>query len=218
MIRKVSANGSLHCYSLKMDIRRFFDSIDHTILKSLIRKEIHDEKALRIIDTFIDSFYVKQKGKRIPLGNVTSQLFANIYLHELDMHKLREPNYLRYCDDFIILSSDQHYLRCLISYIGECLAKHVKLELHPKKIILRKLSTGIDFVGYVFFAHHTLLRNRTKQRMKCRLKNTFESFLNDSTEAVAMDQQLQSYLGILSHANQHKLSLALKNAYWVRQE
>ncbi len=220
MIKKVSSNGTRHCYSLKMDIKRFFDSIDHNILKNLIRKNIHHEKALRIIDIIIDSFYVDKKGKGIPLGNVTSQLFANVYLHELDLfikQVLREPYYLRYCDDFIILSSDQHHLRCLIAHIGKFLAEHLQLDLHPKKIFLRKLSTGIDFIGYVFFAHHTLLRPRTKQRMKKRLKNTLDGFLNGKTEAVAMDQQLQSYLGILSHSNQHILSQAMKNAYWVRQ-
>ncbi len=219
MIRKVSANGTRHCYSLKMDIKRFFDSIDHNILKNLIRKNIHDEKALKLIDTIIDSFYVNKTGKGVPLGNVTSQLFANVYLHELDIyvkHVLCKPHYLRYCDDFIILSRDQHYLLCLIARIGEYLAENLQLELHPNKIILRKLSTGIDFVGYVFFAHHTLLRNRTKQRMKNRLKQTFEDFIDGTTKAATMDQQLQSYLGILSHSNQHTLSQAIKNAYCVR--
>jgi RNA-directed DNA polymerase len=101
-------------------------------------------------------------------------------------------------------------LRCLIAHIGEFLANHLQLKLHPKKIILRKLSTGIDFIGYVFFSHHTLLRIRTKKRMKSRLKKTFESLLHGKIEAVAMDQQLQSYLGIMSHASQHDLSQALK--------
>ncbi len=220
MIRKVSANGTRHCYSLKMDVKRFFDSIDHKILKNLIRKNIHDERALKIIDIIIDSFHVKIRGKGIPLGNVTSQLFANIYLHELDMfikHTLRERYYLRYCDDFIILSSDEHYLRCVIADTGEFLSKHLQLELHPKKIILRKLSTGVDFIGYIFFAHHTLLRSCTKKRMYKRLKTTYEHLLNNQIECFAMDQQLQSYLGILSHANQFTLSQALKNAYWIRE-
>ncbi len=132
-------------------------------------------------------------------------------------HVLREPHHLRYCDDFIVLSGDQAYLMCLIARIGEFLAKHLQLELHPNKIILRKLSTGIDFIGYVFFAHHTLLCNRTKQRMKNRLKQTFNDLLDGATEAAAMDQQLQSYLGILPHSNQHTLSQAIKNPYWVRQ-
>jgi RNA-directed DNA polymerase len=105
-----------------MDIKRFFDSIEHVILKKLIRKQIYDERALHIIDTIIDSFHVKIKGKGIPLGNVTSQIFANIYLHELDIyikHSLRERYYLRYCDDFIILSSDEHYLKCVIAHANQ---------------------------------------------------------------------------------------------------
>lgn len=93
----------------------------------------------------------------------------------------------------------------------------MKLELHPKKVIIRKLSKGIDFIGYVLFAHHILVRTRTKQRMKRRLKNSHESFLKGRIEANAVDQQLQSYLGILSHANQYNLSQAMKNAYGLRQ-
>ena len=87
MIRKVSANGTKPCYALKMDIRRFFDTVDHQILKILLCKTINDEKTLKIIDMIIDSFKIKNGVKGpvgIPLGNVTSQLFANVYLNELD--------------------------------------------------------------------------------------------------------------------------------------
>ena len=167
----------------------------------------------------IDSFTLHADGKGIPLGNVTSQLFANVYLHELDhfiKHVHRERYYLRYCDDFIILSSDECHLKCLIAHIREFLARNLQLELHPKKVTIRKLSTGIDFIGYVHFPHHTLVRSRTKQRMKKRLKITFESLLEGEIEAAALDQQLQSYLGILTHADQYFLSQAIKNAYWVR--
>jgi len=136
MVRKVSANGTRHCYGLKMDVKHFFDSVDHKILKVLLRKCIKDSKILKIIDAIIDSFNVGVDGKGIALGNVISQLFANIYLHELDDYikqVLREPFYLRYCDDFIILSSDQHHLMCLIDKIGIFLADRLQLELHPKK-------------------------------------------------------------------------------------
>lgn len=220
MIRKASANATRHCYCLKMDIKRFFDSVDHKILKCLLRKKIWDENILKLIDIIIDSFSIGKEGKGIPLGNVTSQIFANIYLHELDKyikHQLREPYYLRYCDDFIILSNDESHLRCLIEYIRKFLLINLQVELHPKKIILRKLSKGIDFIGYILFANHLLVRTKTKRRMKNRLKITFERFLKGSIDTKMMDQQLQSYLGILSHANQYKLSLALRNTYWVRE-
>ena len=126
-----------------------------------------------------------------------------------------EPGTVRYCDDFIILSSDQHHLKCLIDKISQFLSANLQLELHPKKVILQKLRKGIDFVGYVFFPHHRLMRTKTKQRMKKRLKKTFKQILEGDLELRTMDQQLQSCLGILSHANQHRLSQALKNAYWV---
>lgn len=220
MIRKMSVNGTRPCYALKMDIRRFFDTVDHQVLKTILRKTIQDEDVLKITDMIIDSFKLGD-NLGIPLGNVTSQLFANIYLHELDSfvkHTLKERYYIRYCDDFIILSNNEEHLKHLIISIQEFLAKKLKLELHPKKVILRKLTQGIDFVGYVLFEKHVLLRTQSKQRMKRRLKEAYESFLIGKTAAAPMDQKLQSYLGILSHANQHRLSQAIKNAYWVRTE
>lgn len=218
MIRKASRNGKTFCYALKMDIKRFFDSVGHQILKQLIRKKVKDEKALVIIDEIIDSFHTIA-GVGIPLGNVTSQLFANIYLHELDdfiKQRLREKFYLRYCDDFIILSEDRSHLESLVPFISEFLGSILHLELHPKKVILRKLSQGIDFIGYILFQSHTLLRTCTAKRMKKKLKEGYTKYLKREMDVETFDQKLQSYLGILSQANQHALSQALKNAYWMR--
>ncbi len=224
MIRKVSANGKQPCYALKMDIKRFFDTINHGILKTLLRKKIKDEKALKIIDTIIDSFRVSSGPMGdvgIPLGNATSQLFANVYLHELDdfiKQTLQKSYYLRYCDDFIILSNNENHLKYLIVVIQQFLIKNLQLTLHPNKLIIRKLSQGIDFVGYVLFSKYTLVRTRTKQRLKKRLKNLYETYFQGNIDGINMDQRLQSNLGILSHANEYNLSLALKNAYWVRKD
>ncbi len=222
MILKVSVNGTQPCFALKMDIKRFFDSINHQTLKTLIRKTLKDESALKIIDTIIESFKV-HKGPLgpvgIPLGNATSQLFANIYLHELDdfiKHDLQESYYLRYCDDFIILANNENHLKSLIPIIQKFLTENLQLELHPKKLIIRKLNQGIDFVGYVLFERHILLRAQTKRRMKKRLKKAHEDYLRCKATADNLDQKIQSYLGILSHADQHTLSQTMKNAYWVR--
>jgi hypothetical protein len=130
--------------------------------------------------------------------------------------ELKEKYYLRYCDDFIVLSNDKVHLEALIISIREFLVKNLRLELHPKKVVIRKLQQGIDFVGYVLFEKHVLMRTRSKQRMKRRLKEGYEKYLIGVVDAAPMDQRLQSYLGILSHANQHTLSQAIKNAYWVR--
>lgn len=167
MIRKISANGTRPCYALKMDIRRFFDTVDHSILKMLLRKNIKDENALKMTEMIIDSFRTSaDKNVGIPLGNVTSQLFANVYLHELDdfvKQELKEKFYLRYCDDFIILSNNKFHLNNLIISIRNFSEKNLRLELHPKKVIIKKLGQGIDFLGYVLFERHVLLRTRNRQ-------------------------------------------------------
>ncbi len=221
-LRKSSQNGAKQCFSLKMDIQRFFDSVDHALLKSLIRKRIKDNRVLALVDKIIDSFFFQEIDGRkvgIPLGNVTSQLFANIYLHELDLfvkETLNKKLYMRFCDDFLFLSNQRVELWALIPLIRLFLKEELHLNLHPKKIIMRKFHQGIDFVGYVLFPHHQTLRTQTKKRLKRRLKKKNAYYLDRKISIRAMDQCLQSYLGILSHANQHEFSQALKNAYWVR--
>ncbi len=121
MIRKVSANNTLPCYGLKMDIKRFFDSVNQCKLKALIRQKISDSAFLRVVDEIIDSFSTRlgpHGPVGLPLGNVTSQFFVNLYLHELDVfikHAFRKRFYLRYCDDFILLDRDPNNLIALIA-------------------------------------------------------------------------------------------------------
>ena len=127
----------------------------------------------------------------------------------------KEP-YTYYCDGFIILSNHDELLKPLIAVIAEFLTCELHLQLHPNKISIRKLSQGIDFIGYVVFPKHTLLRTKTKKRMLKRLRLINTLYTQGTLNAETMDQSLQSYLGILSHINQYTLSQALKNAYWVR--
>ena len=174
------------------------------------------------MDQIIDSFYqsIDVFGKAgIPLGNVSSQLFANIYLHELDefiKHKLRLKFYLRYCDDFVILSHNPKLLLWLICVIDDFLKIHLKLQLHPKKVFLLNLAGGVDFVGYVQFLHHRCLRPQTKRRLKSRLRRGLELFHKGKLSQTQLDQKIQSYLGLLSHANEFYFSQIIKNKYWVR--
>jgi RNA-directed DNA polymerase len=222
MLREVSCNDARPCYALKMDIRRFFDTVSHPILKSLLSRRIKDSNVLNVIEIIIDSFKVSSNdsGNRgLPLGNVTSQIFANIYLHELDhfiKHRLKEPFYLRYCDDSVLISQDLSHLKKLIPQISLFLKETLNLKLHPRKIILRKWSEGIDFLGYVSFPQYSLMRSSTRRRMCHRLENAYQAYLIDKIDEVSMDQRLQSYLGMLTHANQFNLSQALKNGYWCR--
>ncbi len=222
MLRKASKNHTLPVYGLKMDVKRFFDTVHHSTLKSLLRKQLNDPKVLNLIDLIIDSFNASNDPTNpcgLPLGNVTSQLFANIYLHELDhfvKHQLKAPYYLRYCDDFLLISKDRSHLKNLIAPISKFLIHKLHLTIHPKKIILRKWQSGIDFLGTLSFPHYKLLRTKTRRRLERRLKEGYHDLTSEKISATTFDQKLQSYLGMLSHTHQKTLVLNLKNLYWVR--
>lgn len=150
------------------------------------------------------------EAKGIPLGNLTSQVFANIYMNELDQfmkNQLRVKYYLRYADDFLILSINKNDLNHLSKKIEQFLWEKLKLELHPKKISLRRLEWGIDFLGYIVLPHCILPRTKTKKRIfnKLKIKIDDDNF----------NQSSQSYLGYLSHANSYKLTKKLKNEIWL---
>ncbi len=206
---KASKNNSRNIFALKCDIKKFFDSVDQEILLALIKRKIQDENAISIIEKIIRSF-----PKGIPLGNVTSQLFANIYLNELDQfikHGLRIKYYLRYCDDFIILSDSENYLRGLILEINNFLQNKLKLNLHPDKIIIRKHRRGIDFLGYVIFPHYRVLRTKTKRRIFKKMQKRKQELENNSISEESFNQSLQSYLGILKHCDGWKIKKKIKN-------
>ena len=109
MMRKVSQNNIQPCYVLKGDIKKFFDSVDHSVLLSILGTCIRDENAMWLLEEIIESF-----PKGLPIGNLTSQIFANIYMNEFDQfvkHELRVKYYVRYTDDFAIVSDNQYTLR-----------------------------------------------------------------------------------------------------------
>lgn len=201
--RKLSRNNHKNIFILKCDIRKFFDSIDQEILLNLIKNKIQDENALWLIGKIIQSFPVG-----LPLGNATSQIFANIYLNELDQfakHSLKEKYYLRYCDDFIFLSESENHLSDLVCKINNFLKSELKLNLHPNKIIIRKFRQGIDFLGYVTLPYHKVLRTKTKRRIFKKLKSKRQDLESGIISEESFGQSLQSYLGVLSHCNGWKI-------------
>lgn len=207
--RKVSANYRTECWALKCDIRKFFASIDHEILTSLISAKVNDENILWLIKSVVKSFFSEQgDGKGMPLGNLTSQIFSNIYLNELDQfvkHDLKVKHYIRYADDFLILSTDRAYLFSCINTLRQFLSAHLKLELHPQKMSVRKLTWGIDFLGYVVLPHYTVPRTKTKRRMYKKLE--------EARCKSSFNQSLQSYLGYLKHANSYKIMKKIRKQF-----
>ena len=204
----VSNNYAHTAYALKCDIRKFFDSISHQTLFELIKIEIHEENLLEIIWRVIGSFETIP-GRGLPLGNVTSQLFANIYLNELDQwtkHTLKIRHYIRYCDDFLIIDKDRRKLLELISDIQKFVEKNLQLTLHPNKVKIRKVSQGIDFLGYVALPRYRVLRTKTKQRMFRKIKELSDLRNNLLITESQFVQFLHSYYGILKHCKGYKIA------------
>lgn len=153
----------------------------------------------------------------IPIGNLTSQLFANVYMNEFDQfvkHKLKVKHYCRYTDDFVIVSDDRTYLNGLLPLIESFLENKLKLKLHPEKVSIRKYQQGADFLGYVVLPHHRLVRTKTKNRIFKKLKLRVLEFKTGLISEKTLFQSLNSYLGVFSHANCHGLEQEIKNKFW----
>jgi RNA-directed DNA polymerase len=132
-------------------------------------------------------------------------------------HSLKVRHYVRYTDDFIIVSQDRNYLVRLLPSIQTFLKERLKLVLHPKKISIRKYGQGIDFLGYVALPRHRLLRTKTKRRIFRKLKVRVKQYRQEVIDRGILHQSLQSYLGVFSHANTFKLQKELKNQFWLTE-
>ncbi|KKP59415.1 MAG: RNA-directed DNA polymerase [Candidatus Magasanikbacteria bacterium GW2011_GWC2_34_16] len=232
LFNKVSKNKHCTCWVLKCDIRKFFASIDHQILLDILDGYIPDKDIVWLLKNIVESYhtncYSRENGNQaldsagvypheggggddkckigLPLGNLTSQLFSNVYMNVFDQfvkHKLKVKHYIRYADDFVFLSTDKKYLENLIPKADNFLNEKLKLTLHPNKIFLRTIFSGVDFLGWVYFSNYHILRKVTKKRMLRRIKQnpTFET--------------LQSYLGLLQHGYGQSTKKELLGEYWL---
>ena len=192
-------------YCLKMDIRKFYPNIDHEILKVIIRKKLKDQKVLSLLDEIIDS------APGVPIGNYLSQFFANLYLSYFD-HWLKEEKqvkyYYRYADDIVILSSDKKYLHKLFLEIDKYLTGKLNLQIKGNYQIFPVEKRGIDFVGYVFYQSHILMRKSIKKRF-CRKASKLNK-KNISKEEYK--KQISPWIGWAKHCNsKHLQKIILKN-------
>ncbi|MBU6388621.1 reverse transcriptase/maturase family protein [Patescibacteria group bacterium] len=195
--RQVSQNDTRTCWILKCDVKKFFASIDQQVLLEIVSAYIPDGRVCALVANIVGSFNSGTAGKGLPLGNLTSQLLVNIYMNEFDQfvkHKLKARYYIRYADDFVVLSRDRDYLLKTLRYMVVFLRDKLKLEMHPKKVFLTTLASGVDFLGWVHFSDHRVLRTSTKRRM-------LKALNGNPGEATLM-----SYRGMLGHGNAYKLS------------
>ena len=185
-------------YCLKLDIRKFYPSIDHEVLKSIIRKKIKDWKLLQLLDEIIDS------SEGVPIGNYLSQFFANLYLSYFDHWVKEDKNikyYYRYADDIVILYKDKESLQTLLRDIKQYLKDNLKLQLKNNYQVFPVESRSIDFVGYKIYHNFTLVRKALKKRY-CK-KNA--KLNKRSTNYKYYRRKMASYIGWFKHANCYSL-------------
>jgi retron-type reverse transcriptase len=191
-------------YCLQCDISKYFDSINHKIILEIIKRKITDKKVIWLIEEILNSSYEKGPGIGIPIGNLTSQLFANIYLNELDQfikHKLRIRYYLRYMDDFLFLNDNKKELHEIKKLVQEFLEDKLKLELHPKKANVFPINKGIDFLGYQILGNYRLLRKSTVKRFIKRTR-MYQKMLNKKLlSEEKFNNSLQSWIAYANFAN-----------------
>jgi retron-type reverse transcriptase len=207
-MRVAQRNYGENYYILKMDIKKFFYNIDHNILFEIMSDYIKDKKLLEFTKLLIDS---DGESVGIPIGNYTSQFFANIYLDKLDnfiKYKLRIKYYVRYMDDFILLVKDREIAKGLYSIVSTFLGNELKLSLNSKSRYYPS-SFGADFCGYRIWSTHRLIRNRSKKSMKKKIAGWNKLYDNGQLNKRNFILPFNSWLGHVKHSNSYTLQTKL---------
>lgn len=202
-IRKVGKDA----YCLKMDVSKFYPSINHDILFDIIKQKIKCKDALWLLKNII---YSIDGGRNIPVGNYTSQWFGNLYLNELDQfvkHELKVKHYIRYCDDFLLIHKDKQYLNEISNTIFIFLKDKLDLKLSKNKLF--PITHGIDFLGYRHFADYILLRKSSAKRVKRRVKKLPELLTSGQISELQFQSSIASTRGWLRWCNSFNLAQSL---------
>lgn len=227
-VRRLTYFMQSHDYLLKCDIRKYFPSIDHAILKALLRRKIGCSRTLELLDLIIDHsnpqeavcnyfpgdhlFTPFERAKGLPIGNQTSQFFANVYLDALD-HFVKEHcrvrGYIRFADDFVLLGDDRKELWSIRDAVQEFLATRLRLELHPTKQWVQPVTIGVDFLGYIVFPTYRLLRRGNGFRFARRLRNMAHHYAEGKIDPEHIQRRVSAWLGHSCHADTTGLRRAL---------
>lgn len=202
-------------YIVKIDVRKFFYSINRDILKTIYRKKIPESEQdfLRILDMIVDSSPEGERG--LPLGNVTSQDFANIYLNEVDQFCKRYLGlkwYVRYMDDICIIVKDRETARDVLAKIRTYVKDHLDLELNEKTHIY-PLAQGINTLGFRIHTTHLEVRNSSKAAMKRRIKKIDEKVQSGRLTKKQAQQAVNAWLGHARHSNSYNLAKKIFEKY-----
>lgn len=213
-------------YALKADIAKYFPSVCHDVLRRLLRRRIACPDTLWLLDQIISS--TDDEGsllpRGIPIGNLTSQLFANIYLHELDMfakNDLREARYVRYMDDFVVIHHDKDHLHSVRADIEHFLWSELGLRTNSKTQVFpieKKGGRGLDFLGYRIWPTHRALRKDSIQRMRKKMKYMAKLYGLGQMEAPAIQAVVRSWVGHAKHADTYDLRRNVLGNPFIRRE
>ena len=216
-MRRVSRNGKLVQnaknsnqvvgFALKCDIKHYFETVDQEILLQIINARIKDNNVIWLVKRILENYDSGTIGRGMPLGNWTSQFFANIYLNELDQfvkHKLKAKYYLRYVDDFVILHNSKSTLQNYEKQIQQFL-KTLSIELHPNKCKILPLGQGINFLGFRVFYHYKIVRRRNLRKIKAKLKMLLDNYQLGSADAYDVLEVLQGWNAYAKNGNTYKL-------------
>ena len=216
--RKVSKNGTkvdkkfnnnyVRGYVLKADIQHYFDTVNHQILSGILSKKIRDQKVMHLIGIILANYKTSQLGKGMPLGNLTSQFFANVYLNELDYfvkHSLKAKYYLRYVDDFIIFHERREVLKEYKEQINNFLREKLELELHPNKSKIIPLAKGLGYVGYRIFYYFIILRKRNIKKINSKLQEMGELYKNGLISKETINSTMNGWFGYMNGSNTYTL-------------
>jgi len=228
-VDRCQAFARRHAYVLKADIRKFFPSVDHAILLDLLARRIADLQVMELIrrivksgEGVLDEDYVMHwfpgddlltplRPRGLPIGNLTSQFWGNVYLDGLDQHVKRRLGcraYARYVDDFILFADDKARLHGWREEIG-CWLERLRLTLHPRKSVVFPVRDGIDFLGYRVFPTRRRVRRVAVRRFTRRLRRLRESYRAGEVELDRVHQSVQSWIAHASHAQSYGLRRAV---------
>jgi RNA-directed DNA polymerase len=221
-------------YAFHGDIVKYFASIDHQILSGLLARKVADRQTLWLMNTLLDSGAGIQADERpalyfpgddlfaalrptgLPIGNLTSQFWANVYLHELDLfvkHRLRCPAYQRYMDDFILFSDDKTQLHAWKAAIRDFLGAHLRLLLHENKSVVRPTGIGLDFCGFVLFPTHRRLRRASVRRFVRRFRQQRKAYRDGRLSLEKMTLSVRCWIAHAAHGDTWRLRRKLFRDY-----
>ena len=200
-------NTMKHCkriwnnyYIIKMDVAKYFQNIDKTILYNILQKKIKDPKLLWLTKEIL---YSNGKEKGLPIGNYTSQCFANIYLNELDQYaknKMKLKYYYRYMDDIVVMAKNKKGAIQNLQQIREFLKMNLRLELNSKTQIF-KSSQGVNFCGYKINEYRLKIRTKGKKKLKDKIKELKYQIRNNQLTTKEAHKYLSGHLGYIDIAN-----------------